>query len=129
MAGTEGRIKITAGNVSEDAVLFLDASPCAKKLYEALPIEGRASLWGDEVYFAVPVDCELEPGAGAEVEAGALGYWPAGQAFCIFFGPTPASSGDAPVAAGPVNPIGKILGEPNSFSQVKNGETVVIERS
>jgi hypothetical protein len=65
--------------------------------------------WGDEVYFDIPVEMGLEPDARAEVEVGELGYWPTGNAFCIFFGSTPASSGDTPVAASRVNILGRVL--------------------
>ena len=47
----------------------------AIQVWEALPIEGSANLWGDEIYFEIPV--ELSPAADARVvmEAGELGYW------------------------------------------------------
>ena len=45
------------------------------------------------------------------MEVGEVAYWPPGQALCIFFGPTPASVGDEPRAASPVNPLGSIDGE------------------
>ncbi|TFF90402.1 MAG: hypothetical protein EU548_03160, partial [Promethearchaeota archaeon] len=34
-----------------------------------------------------------------------------GNGFCIFWGPTPASSGEKPVAASPVNVFAKIEGD------------------
>jgi hypothetical protein len=56
-----------------------------------------------------------------------LGYWPAGHAFCIFFGPTPASSGSDPVAASPVNILGRVLGDTAAFKNVRSGAPVRIE--
>lgn len=76
-------------------------------LKEALPLEGDASRWGDELYFATPVDAPQEEGR-EEVPVGAVAYWPSGNALCIFWGPTPASSGDEPRAASAVNVVARI---------------------
>jgi hypothetical protein len=119
------RICITSGEVNLEAEL--NDSPTAQMVREALPIDARANTWGDEVYFAIPVQAEAAPDARAEVEVGELGYWPAGHAFCIFFGPTPASSGSAPKAASPVNILGRVLGDATAFRAVYSGDTVRIE--
>jgi hypothetical protein len=83
------RINISVENLSVEAEM-LD-TPTAKKILEVLPLESSANVWGDEIYFDIPLNIELEPEAGADVEIGDLAYWPAGPAFCIFFGPTPVS--------------------------------------
>lgn len=119
------RIRITAGDVSVFAEL--GEGPTAKKIWEALPIEGSAQTWGDEIYFNIPVQADAEPDAKAEREVGDIAYWPPGSAFCIFFGPTPMSSDDEPVAASPVNTLGKIEGDATVFESVKSGAKVVIE--
>ena len=85
------KIRITAGNVTQTAVL--NDSECARLIHEALPMQARASTWGDEIYFEIPVDCKIEV-PRLTVEIGDLGYWPDGSCFCIFFGPTPMSRGD-----------------------------------
>lgn len=107
----------------------LNDSPSSKSIWEALPIEGKANRWGDEIYFTIPVETGSEPGAREDVDVGELGYWPAGNAFCIFFGPTPVSSGDRPRAYSPVNIIGGILGDATLFRSVKDGERVIIRSS
>ena len=121
------RIRITAGDVSVHA--DLGDGPTAQKVWEALPIEGSAQTWGEEIYFSIPVQHEGEPDAKAEREVGDLAYWPPGNAFCIFFGPTPMSSGDAPVAASPVNTLGRIDGDAKVLTSVRSGAKVVIERA
>ena len=121
------RITITAGPVALEAELT-DA-PTARMIWEALPITGRANTWGDEIYFEIPVRAEQESDARADVEVGELGYWPVGHAFCIFFGPTPASSGDKPRAASPVNILGHVLGDPTAFRQVTAGTTINLTKS
>lgn len=76
-------------------------------LAEALPVEGSATRWGDELYFRVPVDVPAEDAREA-VPAGAVAYWPQGSALCLFWGPTPASQGDEPRAAAPVNVVAEL---------------------
>ncbi len=120
-------ITITAGDVSLPAELT--DGPTARRVWEALPIEGRARIWGDEIYFAIPVAVGQEPDARAEVEVGELGYWPVGHAFCIFFGPTPASRDDRPRAASPVNILGRVLGDATLFRAVPGGTRVQITRA
>ena len=118
-------ITITAGKVSATATL--GSGPTADAIWNALPLEARASTWGDEIYFSIPVECE--PEAPREVvEMGDLGYWPPGSAFCIFFGPTPASHGREIRPASPVNVFGRVAGDATAFKAVRSGTTVKIER-
>ncbi len=100
----------------------------AKAIYEALPITGRANLWGDEIYFSIPVDAQPENGKTV-VELGDIAYWPPGHAFCIFFGPTPMSRGDEIRPASAVNLLGRVDGDPKVFKMVRNGEEVKLERA
>ena len=120
----EHRITIVAGSVTMDAEL--NDAPTAQRIWESLPITGRAMVWGDEIYFEIPVAVEQAPDARADVEVGELGYWPVGRAFCIFFGPTPVSAGDQPRAASPVNILGRVLGDATVFRQVSAGATVTL---
>lgn len=118
-------IQIMAGEVELKAE-FND-SATARAIAEALPIEARAQRWGEEIYFAIPVQADLEPNAREEVEVGEIGYWPTGNALCLFFGPTPASQGDTPRAASAVNIVGRFEGDLAMLSEVANGEMVAIE--
>jgi hypothetical protein len=119
------KIVITAGSVSAEAEL--NDSKTATALWDALPISARASTWGDEIYFGIPVQMGEENGREV-VALGEIGYWPPGHAFCIFFGPTPASRGNEIRAASAVNPLGKIIGDARVFKSVRSGETVTITR-
>jgi uncharacterized protein len=118
------RIRITAGPVTADAVL--NDTRTAGEILQALPIRASAKTWGDEIYFGIPVNTNLEDGQEV-VSLGELGYWPPGHAFCIFFGPTPASWGDEIRPASAVTVIGRVEGDPEAFKQVPAGATVVIE--
>ncbi len=120
-------IIISAGTVSLQAEL--SDSPTAREIWEALPIEGAARIWGDEIYFEIPVTAKQAPDARAEVDVGELGYWPVGRAFCIFFGPTPASTDEQPRAYSPVNILGRVLGDATVLRAVKDGELVRLERA
>ena len=120
-----GMVRITAGSVQ--ALAELNDTETARRILAALPIEARASTWGDETYFTIPVDCDREEDARTEVEVGDLGYWRPGTAFCIFFGRTPMSTGDKPVAASEVNVFGRLVGDPTVFRQVRAGERVLLE--
>ena len=123
----EKKIKIEIGEVKVEAEL--NESKTAQSIWEALPIKGSANLWGEEIYFAIPVKSGQEPGARDVVSSGELGYWPPGQAFCIFFGPTPASRGDEIRAASAVNIIGKVLGDPKVFRMAKDGGEITLEKT
>jgi len=120
------KIRILLSDVEVEAEL--NEAKTAQRIWEALPIEGKANLWGEEIYFAIPVKTGLETGSREVVSAGELGYWPTGRAFCIFFGPTPASQGDEIRAASAVNIIGKVLSDPKVFLSVKAGARIILEK-
>src|SRR5262249_59166436 len=118
------RLRITAGGASATATL--DDSRTAQAIWGALPLEASAETWGEEIYFRIPVAL-AENGARPVVEVGDLGYWPPGQAFCVFFGPTPASRGDEIRPASPVNVFGRIEGDATVFRRVRAGAAVRLE--
>jgi hypothetical protein len=120
------KIRILVSELRVEAEL--NEGKTAQLIWEALPIEAKANLWGEEIYFAIPVKTGLETGAREIVSAGELGYWPTGHAFCIFFGPTPASQGDEIRAASAVNIIGKVLSNAEVFLKVEDGVKVKLER-
>ena len=117
-------IRISAGAVTVDAEL--NDSRTAAAIAAALPIEARAQTWGDEIYFDIG---QSLPGESPRevVDMGDLGYWPPGQAFCIFFGPTPMSRGTEIRPASPVNVVGRVVGDPRALTRVRPGARVRIE--
>ncbi len=119
------KMRITVGNLSMEAEL--NDSPTAKKVAEALPITTSFNTWGEEIYFSIPVQAELDETAREVVELGDLGYWPAGSAFCIFFGQTPMSEPGKIVPASAVNIIGKVIGDATKFKEVMGGKEVTLE--
>lgn len=120
------RISIRAGQVEVQAELNDTAT--GRAIAQALPIDAEGQRWGGEVYFSIPVEAGLESGAREVLEAGELGYWPPGSAFCIFFGRTPASRGSEIRAASAVNIVGRIDGSPDELRKVPDGADVSIRR-
>ena len=100
-------IAIRVGSLELKGVL--NDTPTGRKIAGVLPLKSSFNTWGDEIYFPIPVEADLEKTAREEVEVGDLGYWPAGNAFCIFFGPTPMSREGKIIPASAVNIIGKVL--------------------
>lgn len=121
------QITIKSGPLSWQATIF--ATSTGKLIYQSLPLQGKASRWGQEIYFAIPVAVNLETDASEFVSMGDLGYWPSGKAFCIFFGPTPISEGNEIRPASAVNVFGKVEGNLRDLNKVKDGDVVVIEKS
>ena len=119
-------VRITAGNIAVKAAFY--DNPTSAAIWATLPVEGRVNRWGDEIYFDIPVEIAQSKEATTEVEIGDLGYWPPGHAFCIFWGPTPVSTSDKPRAYSPVNVFGRINGEAKVFSNIEDGQKIIIEK-
>ena len=117
-------IKIKIGDIELKAVL--NDSLTAKAIGEALPITASFSTWGNEIYFSIPVKLDLEKGQEV-VGMGDLGYWPPGNAFCIFYGTTPMSRGPEIRPASTVTVFGKVTGDVSSLKKVSSGDQILIE--
>lgn len=120
------RIQIKVNDIKLTATLL--ETPTADAIYNAIPTKGFSQIWGDEIYFEIPVTMEEEQEAKEEVEVGDLAFWPIGSAFCIFFGRTPVSTGNKPRAFSPVNVFGKIEGNPEVLKKVKPQSLVEITK-
>ena len=120
------RVVIRVGEVEVEAEFF--DTPCAKAVVKALPLEAAPSEWGDEFYFTVPVDEPLDDTAARVMEVGDIGYWPPGRALAIFFGPTPASPGAAPLAASEVNVVGRVVGDATVLRQALGAGRIAVEK-
>jgi len=116
------KIEIKVKDKTITAIIF--ESSTSKRICDILPFEGKVNTWGDEIYFEIPVHLDLDETAKELVELGDIGYWPSGNAFCIFFGRTPISLKDEIRAASAVNIIGKIIGDPLIFRGISDGEKI-----
>jgi hypothetical protein len=114
-------IRLIADDVGEaEGELVRIRSPrTADAIIRQLPLEGRAALWQQEVYFSIPVKMGNEK-AKPTLKKGTLAYWPMGSAFCIFYGETQPYS--------PVNIIGKVTKNLELFERVKSGTKIIVEK-
>jgi len=104
------------GEAEGEFIRFL-APRTVDTLVRKLPIEGRAALWKEEVYFEIPIKMGEEK-AKPTVESGTIAFWPMGSALCIFYGKSQPYS--------PVNILGKITSNLELFKQVKSGLTIKV---
>ena len=118
------RIRFDFGAFALDAEL-LD-TPTAKAIAAALPFQSAAMVWGEEVYFDVPVRVKREPEARAVVTPGQIAYWPEGPAIAIGFGRTPISKGDECRLASPCNIFAKALGDLKALKRVRAGAAIKV---
>jgi len=88
-------------------------------ILRAMPLEGRAAVWGREIYFQIPVKSGEEK-AKSIAEKGLIAYWPMGNAFCIFY--------DKMRPYSPVNPIGKVTKNIEIFQRVRVGMIIRVQR-
>lgn len=117
-------IKIIVGTTELEAELY--DTELGKKIAALLPIETGPNRWGDEIYFGIPLDHKLQ-NEQEIVESGELAFWPPGKGFCIFYGPTPASSGSEPRAASEVEVFGRVRGDVTALRK-ETGSKVRIEK-
>ena len=122
----ERGIKISAGEVEVTAIL--NQSSTADLIWDSLPIEEPASIWGDEIYFRTSIEAD-EDDAQEVVDIGDIGYWPPGSAICLFFGLTPASNGNEIRPASAVNLVAKIQEDSTKLKRVNSGDRIVIQKS
>lgn len=105
------------GQAEGELVRFL-APRTIDYIIRKLPMEGRAALWKEEVYFEIPIKMGEEK-AKSNVEVGTIAFWPMGSAMCVFYGKSQPYS--------PVSILGKITSNLEFFKQVKSGITIRVE--
>lgn len=105
------------GEAEGELVRFL-APRTIDTIVRKLPMEGRAALWKEEVYFEIPLKMGEEK-AKSTVETGTIAFWPMGSALCVFYGKSQPYS--------PVSILGKITSNLDLFRQVKSGSTVKVQ--
>jgi hypothetical protein len=105
------------GEAEGELVRFL-APRTIDTIVRKLPIEGRAALYKEEVYFEIPIKMGEEK-AKSIVEEGTIAFWPMDSALCVFFGKSQPYS--------PVSILGKITSNLMIFKQVKSGLTIKVQ--
>ena len=120
------QIQISTGNLTLTATL--NDLETANQLWESLPVTGRVQIWGDEIYFSIPLNVEEELGSQETVQAGTVAYWPPGSALCLFWGPTPISAPGEIRPASAVNVVGILDNDPNLLAEVPSQAEIIIEK-
>ena len=105
------------GEAEGELIRFL-APRTVETIMRKLPVEGRAALWKEEVYFEIPIKMGEEK-AKPTVETGTIAFWPMGSALCIFYGESQPYS--------PVSILGKTTKNLEIFKQVKSGTRIRVE--
>lgn len=116
------KIEILINNLKFEAEL--NDTETAEKIYEILSLEKEGNFWGNEIYFSIPVDIKNENPVTA-LEVGDLAYWPKGNGFCIFYGQTPASTGEKPRPASPVTKVGEIRGNLEQLKELNKARVKI----
>jgi hypothetical protein len=119
-------LRFTFGSLTLDADL-LD-TPTAKAILAALPTTARVMIWGEEVYFDVPVDLPREKGARDLMQPGDIAYWPDGPSIAIGFGRTPISAPGEIRLASPCNVFAKARSDVKVLAAVRAGSIVNVEK-
>jgi len=112
------KLKICCDGFSTLVDISKDNPQTTEKIIEALPLEGNARIYKQEIYFAIPVDIDAE-NSTMEIDKGDVAIWPQGNAFCIFFGHSDPVS--------PVNKIGEVKQNVDSFKEVNEGDDIRVE--
>ncbi|MBI3011325.1 MAG: hypothetical protein HYY58_02395 [Candidatus Omnitrophica bacterium] len=118
------RVRFQAARGSFEGVL--NESLIAQALLRRLPIASTVNLWGEEIYFDVPVKMK-NTAPTRDVKVGDIAYWPEGPCLCIFFGKTPASTASEPRPASPVTVVGHTDAPAQLLRSIKAGATITLD--
>jgi hypothetical protein len=123
LSNVESRVKVrfvveSLGEAKGEFARFLSPRT-VDGILRKLPLEGRAAIWNEEVYFKTPIEMGPEK-PKPKVETGAVAFWPIGSAICIFYGRTQPYS--------PVNMLGNITENLELFRSVKEGQRISLLR-
>ena len=101
-------------------------TPTARAVAAALPAKSRANTWGEEVYFTLAADVQLEHDAREVVDPGAVCFWVQGGSLALPYGPTPVSRGNECRLVTKVNVLGKIDGDARKLATVRDGDAIEV---
>jgi hypothetical protein len=113
---------------SKESTAVLNDSETARQFNEKLPMQVSLTRWGDEYYGDCGIRVQPSKDAREQMDVGELAIWPQGNALCIFFGPTPASSDERPRAISPVNPIGLLEGDIEFLKKLPGSIRVEVDK-
>ena len=112
----------------KELILNLRDTPTASLIYKSLPFSSKVKKWGEEIYFEIPVDIELEDNARAVVEFGEIAFWNGGSAIAIGYGRTPISKENEIRLISPCNIWADSNFDKSYIEQIKENDSVEIEK-
>jgi len=121
------RIRLTFDRLAMHARLRQTAT--AEAVWDALPLSAQAMIWGEEVYFQVPLSLPREAEARALIAAGEIAFWPDGDAIAVGFGATPISAPGEIRLASPCNIWADAEEDVTALKAVRPGARVTVERA
>jgi hypothetical protein len=101
-------------------------TPTARAVVATLPAKSRANTWGEEVYFTLAADVQLERDAREVVDPGTVCFWVQGDSLALPYGPTPVSRGNECRLVTKVNVLGKIEGDARKLATVRDGDAIEV---
>jgi hypothetical protein len=106
----------------------LDDSDISNEIWLSLPFSADINMLGSQIYFVMPLGTKVK-GDSKTFEKGDIAYWPEADALCVFFGPTPLSTDERPVAAYPMKKIGRVTDECSNMEGSGDRMRITLERS
>ncbi len=101
-------------------------------ILEYLPMTYKVPIqvWGEEVFFYLQDSLKSigYENTQIELEIGDIAFWPRDPACCLFFGKTPLSKDEKPVAAEPVNVFAKIIQGIEILPKLKDADLILMEK-
>ena len=107
----------------------LDDSDVSNEIWLSLPFSADINMLGSQIYFLMPLESTIPEGDSTIFENGDIAYWKEADAVSIFFGPTPLSTDERPVAAFPMKKIGHVIGECSCMESSGDRMRITLERS
>ena len=105
----------------------LDDSDISNEIWLSLPYSADINMLGSQIYFVMKLESKTK-GDSKIFEKGDIAYWPEADAVCIFFGPTPLSTDERPVAAYPMKKIGHVNGDCSAMENSGDRMRITMER-
>ena len=70
------KLRILSDTLGEIEAEIIDKNPnTVMAILKALPFQGKANVWGEEIYFDIPVDASEED-SQQEMGMGDIAFWP-----------------------------------------------------
>ena len=106
----------------------LRSTNTANAIKNILPFKSIAKTWGDEIYFEIPIEknIDLESDAKDIIVLGEVAYWIDGKCIAIGYGKTPISQNDEIRLAVKTNIWGDAILNVKELRKIKDGDEIII---